>query len=157
MQYSSPYSKSLPLPRLPASGDIWGFLRDSVSSSALIQDCLWCSFKPTSCGFQFHQLRCLVGGEEWVRGEPYAVVSWAPFPRVPLPCPSSRPLFCLFRTFLFFILFYFIFCFLGPHLRHMEVPRLGVKSDLQLPAYATATATQDWSCVYNLHHRSGQG
>ena len=32
--------------------------------------------------------------------------------------------------------------FLGPHLQHMEVPRLGVKLELQLPAYTTATATQ---------------
>ena len=30
--------------------------------------------------------------------------------------------------------------FLGPHLRHMEVPRLGVELELQLPAYTTATA-----------------
>ena len=37
----------------------------------------------------------------------------------------------------------FCFCFLGPHLWHMEVPRLGVESELQLPAYATATATGD--------------
>ena len=29
----------------------------------------------------------------------------------------------------------FIFIFLGPHLRHMEVPRLGVESELQLPAH----------------------
>ena len=29
--------------------------------------------------------------------------------------------------------FFFFFRFLGPHLRHMEVPRLGVKSELQLP------------------------
>ena len=27
------------------------------------------------------------------------------------------------------------FCFLGPHVRHMEVSRLGVKSELWLPAY----------------------
>ena len=32
-------------------------------------------------------------------------------------------------------------CFLGPHLGHIEVPRLGVKSELQLPAYTTATQT----------------
>ena len=49
-----------------------------------------------------------------------------------------------------------IFVFLGPHLRHMEVPRLGVQSELQLPAYATATATPDPSHVYNLHHSSWQ-
>ena len=29
------------------------------------------------------------------------------------------------------------------HLWHMEVPRLGVESELQLPAYTTATATRD--------------
>ena len=29
------------------------------------------------------------------------------------------------------------FVFLGPHLQHMEVPKLGVKSELQLPAYST--------------------
>ena len=35
------------------------------------------------------------------------------------------------------------FVFLGPHLQHMEVPRLEAELELQLPAYATATATQD--------------
>ena len=34
----------------------------------------------------------------------------------------------------------------------MEVPRLGVKLELQLLAYATATATQDQSLVWDLHH-----
>ena len=38
----------------------------------------------------------------------------------------------------------------------MEVPRLGVQSDLQLPAYATATATPDPSRIRNLHHLSRQ-
>ena len=38
----------------------------------------------------------------------------------------------------------------------MEVPRLGVESELQLLAYATATATQDPSHVCNLHHSSRQ-
>ena len=32
----------------------------------------------------------------------------------------------------------------------MEVPPLGVKSELQLPAYATTMATQDLSCICNL-------
>ena len=35
---------------------------------------------------------------------------------------------------------------------HMEVPRLGVESELQLLAYATATATQDPSYICDLHH-----
>ena len=38
----------------------------------------------------------------------------------------------------------------------MEVPRLGVKLELQLPAYATATATQDPSHICDLHHSSQQ-
>ena len=52
--------------------------------------------------------------------------------------------------------FFFPLVFLGLHLRHMEVPRLGGESELQLPAYATATATRDLSCVCNLHHSSQQ-
>ena len=42
------------------------------------------------------------------------------------------------------------FFFLGPHPWHMEVPRLEVKSELQLPGNATATVTWDQSCVCNL-------
>ena len=45
---------------------------------------------------------------------------------------------------------------LGPHLQHVEVRRLGVKSELQLPAYATATATQDRRSVCDLCHSSQQ-
>ena len=57
------------------------------------------------------------------------------------------------------ILFYFIlffFFFLWPHLQHMEVPRLGVESELQPLAYTMATATQDPSCVCDLPHSSRQ-
>ena len=53
----------------------------------------------------------------------------------------------------------FCFCFvflLGPHMQHMELPRLGVELELQLPAYTTATATRDRSCVCELHHSSQQ-
>ena len=38
----------------------------------------------------------------------------------------------------------------------MEVPRLGVKSGLQLPAFTTATATPDLNRVCDLHHSSRQ-
>ena len=48
----------------------------------------------------------------------------------------------------------FLIAFLGPHLRHMKVPWLGVESELQLLAYATATASQDLSCISDLHHSS---
>ena len=56
------------------------------------------------------------------------------------------------------ILYFFIliFWFLGPHSWHMEVSRLGVKSELQLLAYPTATATQDPSGIFNLHLSSQQ-
>ena len=56
----------------------------------------------------------------------------------------------------FLFLFLFFFCFLGSHLWQMEVPRLGVKSELQLLGYTTATTMQDPSCVCNLHHISWQ-
>jgi len=38
----------------------------------------------------------------------------------------------------------------------MEVSRLEVKMELQLPAYTTATATPDLSRICNLHHSSWQ-
>ena len=46
------------------------------------------------------------------------------------------------------------FVCVGPQPQHMEVPRLGVESELQLPAYATATTTPDSSHIGNLHHSS---
>ena len=49
---------------------------------------------------------------------------------------------------------YFFVCFLGPHSQHMEVPRLRVESELQLPAYVPATAMPDLSHVCDLHHSS---
>ena len=55
----------------------------------------------------------------------------------------------------FFILFYY-FCFLGLHFWHMEFPRLGIKLEQQLLAYATVTATSDLSCVFDLLHSSQQ-
>ena len=50
----------------------------------------------------------------------------------------------------------YFFVFLGPHLRRMEVPRLEVKPELQLPACTTATATPDPSLVCDLHRSSPQ-
>ena len=52
--------------------------------------------------------------------------------------------------------FIFFFCFLGPHPQHMEVPRPDVQLELQLPAYTTATATPDSSCICDPEHSSGQ-
>ena len=58
-----------------------------------------------------------------------------------------------------YTVFFFFVCvcvFLGPHLPHLEVPSLGVESELQLPVYAIATATLHLSCVCDLHHSSQQ-
>ena len=52
--------------------------------------------------------------------------------------------------------FFFFFFFLGPHPRHMEVPRLGVESEIQPLAYTTATATQDPSRICDLYDSSQQ-
>ena len=54
------------------------------------------------------------------------------------------------RTRLFIHSFFFFFSFLGLHLQHKEVPRLGVKLELQLPACATAIATQDPNHICDL-------
>ena len=50
----------------------------------------------------------------------------------------------------------YFFVFLGPHRWHMEVPRLGVELELQLPAYTTAAAMLDPNHICDLHHRSWQ-
>jgi len=44
--------------------------------------------------------------------------------------------------------------FLESHPRSMEVPRVGVKMELQLLAYVMATATWDLHCIFDLHHSS---
>ena len=53
-------------------------------------------------------------------------------------------------------LFYNIFFFLLSHLWHMKVLRPGVESELQLPAYTTATATPDPNHVCSLCRSSWQ-
>ena len=49
---------------------------------------------------------------------------------------------------------FFLLCFLGLPLQHMEIPRLRVESELQL--LATATATRDSSHIYDLYWSSWQ-
>ena len=46
--------------------------------------------------------------------------------------------------FMYLFIYLFIF-FLGLHLRHMEVPKLGVELELQLLGYAIAIVTPDLS------------
>ena len=64
--------------------------------------------------------------------------------------------FAFRELFFFFFFFFFIPCFLGPYLQLMEVPRLGVKSELQLAVYTTVTAMTHLSCICSLHHSSRQ-
>ena len=64
-------------------------------------------------------------------------------------CPSTLPS----NAFLFFS---HSFVFLRPHEWHMEVPRLGVQSELLLLVYARAIAMPDLSCICDLHHSSWQ-
>ena len=85
---------------------------------------------------------------------PSAVLSSSLHPNFPplaslamLPCDTPLAVFSFLCSF---------FCVLELHLRHMEAPRLGVKSELQLPVYTTAPATQDPSCLCDLHHSSQQ-
>ena len=44
---------------------------------------------------------------------------------------------------------YLLIFFLGLHLKHLEFPRPGIESELQLPAYAIATL--DLSHICDLH------
>ena len=68
--------------------------------------------------------------------------------------PTRSPSFTKF--FQTCSLYLFIYCFLGPHLQHIEVPRPGVNSELQLPTYTTVTAVPDLSCMCKPHHSSWQ-
>ena len=69
--------------------------------------------------------------------------------QVPNLLSHHNPVF-VFRGFCLF------FFFLGPHLQHMEVPRLGVKSELQRPAYTTGTAMRGLSQIFYLGCSSRQ-
>ena len=63
------------------------------------------------------------------------------------------------QTFESILTVFLLFCFLiflGLHPRHMEVPRLDIESELQLPAYATAAAMTDLSHICDLHYSSRQ-
>ena len=74
---------------------------------------------------------------------------------------KNLPFLCFCRLFIilfFFCLFVIFFCFLGLYLQHVEVPTLGVESELQMPAYTTVRAMWEmsWVCDLHLHHSSQQ-
>ena len=70
-------------------------------------------------------------------------------PQTPKISSDKKLLFSFFLSVSLSLLSLFVF--LGPHLWHMEVPRLGVESGLQLPAYTTVTATGNPRCICDLH------
>ena len=49
----------------------------------------------------------------------------------------------------------YVYFFLGPHPWNMEVPRLGVQSELQLLVYTTATAMRDSSTYTTAQGNAG--
>ena len=80
-------------------------------------------------------------------------IRWLKSPGRPLQLAKPHSLllffFCMF-LFLFFYLFIYLFFFFMAY----GSSQAGAKSELQLPAYPTATATQDPSHAYDLHHSS---
>jgi len=109
------------------------YLRASNSSDAPYVGCMC---PPIVAGPQLQLQR--TGGQSWRLDQ--------------LRGSSATGAMC-FESFIFF----FSFCyFFGPLPRHMEVPRLGVESELWPPAYARATAMRDPSRVCDLHHSSWQ-
>ena len=95
----------------------------------------------------------ITGGGCWGRRHkdwPGVDYDWGPGPSLHSPLH-----FCVFYYYYYY--YYFLsLIFLGPHPRHMEVPRLGVELEHQLLTYTTATAMPDMSCVCNLYHSSRQ-
>ena len=50
----------------------------------------------------------------------------------------------IFEAYIYVYMYIYMYIFfLGLHLKHMEVPRLGLESELQLLAYVTAAAAPD--------------
>ena len=73
------------------------------------------------------------------------------------PLPLNYLLLCLYSAIAMwfiqqssFVCLYFYFFLLWPHPWQIELPGLGVKLELQLPVYATATAMPDPSRICNL-------
>ena len=75
-------------------------------------------------------------------------LSWSMVPLITKIAHPSSEIFSFPITFFFF----FSSLSLWPHLWHMEVPRLGVELELQLPPYTAAPATWDLSCICKLCH-----
>ena len=88
------------------------------------------------------------------RGNTGSLASWATR-ELPKAKQMISPMEWL-HSFLFYFMLFYIILFLGPNQQHLEVPRLGVESELQMPACTTATATGDLNLVFEPHHSSRQ-
>ena len=82
----------------------------------------------------WHRAQLQLGSDHWPRS---------------FHMPQMQPKKKVFCFFLFF-------CFWGPHPWHMDIPRLGVNSELQLLTYATTTAMRDLTHICDLFHSSRQ-
>ena len=76
-------------------------------------------------------------------------------PKVRQPVKGEPELAFVPPVISFYMSFFFFF-FLGPYLWHMEVPRLGGESELQLSAYTINTAMRDPGHICDLHQSSRQ-
>ena len=67
---------------------------------------------------------------------------------------SAQPIYMPTPPFFAFLFVFLSLVFLGPHLRHTEVPGLGNESELQLPACTTAQQShiQPMSATYTTAH-----
>ena len=105
--------------------------------------------------------RSLHESEEWLRSWPFGVgVLQGPLGTTFIQTLGTGTEEAYMKQGLAFVsIFNFVVVvvvFLALHPQHMEVPRLGVKWELQLPAYTTVAATPDPSHVCDLHHSSWQ-
>ena len=66
---------------------------------------------------------------------------------------QGNPFFSFFFFFFFFLFFLLLLFTAAP--AHMEAPRLGVQSELQLPAYTTAMVLPDPSHIYDYTGKVG--
>ena len=98
---------------------------------------------PTMTSFKWRQGRRLNGSEISTR-QRAAVLSTGCGDRC-VRTTAGRVTGKRHKTYFLFFLpsFLFIFCSLGLNPQHMEAPRLGDESELQLPAHTTTTATPD--------------
>ena len=80
-----------------------------------------------------------------------------PSPSHSIPPPPWQPEVCSLCLYhLCFYFYFFVVISLEPYLQHVELPRLGVKSELRPLSTATATTMQDLRCVCDLYHSSQQ-